>query len=178
MGEADSGWTLRTLKEHLETLVAQRFDAQDKAVSSALSAQKELTSAAFASSEKAITKAEEAQKAYNQTHNDLSRKMDEQYKEMMPRSESLARHASNELRHQELKDDFSKVQGQVKDDFSKLRIELMKEISDLRESRSKGEGKGTGAKNTVVYVVLAVGLLVSLITIGSAVVAIAFAIRQ
>lgn len=51
-------------------------------------------------------------------------------------------------------------------------------ISALQKSSYEGAGKGAGAKNTVTYVVIGVGLLVSLITIGSVVVAIAFAIRR
>lgn len=51
-------------------------------------------------------------------------------------------------------------------------------IAQLEKSSYEGAGKGTGAKNTVTYVVLAVGLVMSLITIGSVVVAIAFAIRR
>lgn len=51
-------------------------------------------------------------------------------------------------------------------------------ISALQKSSYEGAGKGTGTKNTVTYVVLAVGLVMSLITIGSVVVAIAFAIRR
>lgn len=63
------------------------FTAGDKAVSAALAAAKEQTRDAFNSSEKAIVKAEEAQKSYNASHNDLARKMDEQNKATMPRME-------------------------------------------------------------------------------------------
>lgn len=57
-------------------------------------------------------------------------------------------------------------------------LEYNNRISALEKSSYEGAGKGTGAKNTVTYVVLAVGLVMSLITIGSVVVAIAFAIRR
>ena len=57
-------------------------------------------------------------------------------------------------------------------------VEVNRRLAALEKSSYEGAGKGTGAKNTVVYVVLAVGLLVSLITIGSVVIAIAFAIRR
>ena len=57
-------------------------------------------------------------------------------------------------------------------------LEFNNRISALEKSSYEGAGKGTGAKNIVTYVVIAVGLFVSLITIGSAVIAIAFAIRQ
>lgn len=177
-GEKEQNGNSVTLKEYLEGLIVQRSDAAEKAVQAALAAQKELTNAAFASSEKAITKAEEAQKSYNQTHNDLSRKMDEQYKEMMPRSESLARHGANETRYQELKDDFSKLRVEVKDGLSQLRIELMREIGGLRESRSEGTGEKGGRMSQQQLMMMIVSLVVALIVIGSAVVGIAFAIRK
>lgn len=84
-------------REHLERIINERhqlytalFDASQTAVTAALAAQKELTQAAFQSSEKAIVKAENAQSSYNTTHNDLSRKMDAQYEHMMPRHEAHA----------------------------------------------------------------------------------------
>lgn len=51
-------------------------------------------------------------------------------------------------------------------------------ISALQKSSYEGAGKGAGAKNTVTYAVIAVGLLVSFITIISTVIAVAFAIRN
>jgi len=55
---------------------------------------------------------------------------------------------------------------------------LTERISALEKSSYEGAGKGAGAKNTVTYAIIGVGLLVSLITIGSVVIAIAFAIRR
>lgn len=74
-----------------DRLYTERDAAQKAAVAAALMAQKEQTAAAFLSSEKAIVKAEEAQKAYNVAHNDLAHKMDDQAKMTMPRSETEAR---------------------------------------------------------------------------------------
>ena len=56
-------------------------------------------------------------------------------------------------------------------------LEVNRRLAALEKSSYEGAGKGTGTKSTVTYVVVGVGLLVSLITIGSVVVAIAFAIR-
>jgi len=64
----------------LDRLYTERDDARGRAVD-----------ASFAASEKAIVKAEDAQKAYNLSHNDLARKMDEQNKATMPRTETEAR---------------------------------------------------------------------------------------
>lgn len=55
---------------------------------------------------------------------------------------------------------------------------LSDRITQLEKSSYEGAGKGTGAKNTVTYLLIAVGMLVSLITIGSVIIAIAFAIRR
>ena len=74
-----------------DKLYTERALAGGKAVEAALKAAETLTNAAFAASEKAIVKAEEAQKSYNAAHNDLSRKMDEQNKATMPRTETEAR---------------------------------------------------------------------------------------
>lgn len=163
--------TLRELivrLDGLEKLSEVRFKAQETAVQSALIAQKELTTAAFASSEKAIVKAEEAQKSYNATHNDLSRKMDDQYKEMMPRPEADSKLSSFDARLVELKE------SQVA-----LRIELMKEIAGLRESRSEGKGDKVGRMSQQQLVMMIVSLIVSFLVIGGAVVSItAYMIRK
>jgi len=87
------------------------FTASRDAVASALAAQKELTNGAFASSEKAIVKAEEAQKSYNQSHNDLAHKMDEQNKATMPRTETEARFSAIEEKISDLREGRSVVLG-------------------------------------------------------------------
>jgi len=77
--------------------------------------------AAFASSKEAIIKQEEGQKQYNATHNDLTRKMDDQYKQMMPRTEAQAQ--------------FQRTDEKFKD--------IKKEIRGLSESRSQNKGRDT-----------------------------------
>lgn len=57
-------------------------------------------------------------------------------------------------------------------------VEVNRRLAALEKSSYEGAGKGTGAKNIVTYAIVAVGLLVSLITIGSVVVGIAFAIKR
>lgn len=71
-----------------EKAVDKAFNTAEKAVTQALVAQKELSQTVQVSSDKAITKAEEAQKTYNVGHNDLSKKMEDQYKMMLPRVEA------------------------------------------------------------------------------------------
>lgn len=112
---SESGWTVDTLKEYLEQRIAtlekadfalreinderdrlykERDESRRTAVDAALTAVKEQTKASFEASEKAIVKAEEAQKSYNASHNDLARKMDEQNKATMPRTETESRFSS------------------------------------------------------------------------------------
>lgn len=88
--------------------VAAAFDAAKEAVASALTSQKE-----------AVVKAEEAQKAYNSAHNDLARKMDDQYNYMLPRQEADSR--------------FSSMADKIDD--------LKAQIGNLRESRSVQHGE-------------------------------------
>ena len=54
----------------------------------ALAAQKELTASAFAASEKAIVKAENAQQEYNIRSNEFRGQLDDQAKMLMPRRET------------------------------------------------------------------------------------------
>ncbi len=123
--ETCNGHAIEVLGERIEAL-SKLMDERDKrygqsfreskdAVSAALQAAKEQTQASFAASEKAISKAEASQLQYNVGHNDLTRKMDMQYKEMLPRPE-----ADNRFKAIEEK------------------------LADLRESRSQSGGRGEG----------------------------------
>jgi hypothetical protein len=138
-------WTILTLKEHFTVLLKERddrymalFKESKEAVAAALAAQKELTNAAFASSEKAIVKAEESQTVYNTGHNDLTRKMEGQYKEMIPRAE-----------HEEV----------IK--------ALENKISQVQTTQSKTEGKGLGAASVIAYIFGAAGFLAALVLLIS-----------
>ena len=66
------------------------------------------------------------------------------------------------------------IATQSADNFNQMNNRL----AQLERTSYEGAGKGAGAKNTVTYAIIGVGLLVSLITIGSVVIAIAFAIRR
>lgn len=126
-----SGWTIDTLKALLDerdTVYTERDNARRIAVEAALTAVKEQTKASFEASEKAIVKAEEAQKAYNVAHNDLSRKLDEQNKATMPRSETETRFHG-----------------------------LEEKISDLREIVTLSTGRGAGYEKMWGWIVAAMG---------------------
>lgn len=111
----------RELREALEQRLDERdrryedrFVAQERSFHASLAAQDKATSSAFTASEKAIAKAETSQIEYNRNHNDLSRKMEAQYKEMVPRI-------------------------QVDEKFKVLD----EKIADLREGRSSIQGRGS-----------------------------------
>ncbi len=145
---------LRDLMLERDRRYEDRFKAQEIAVTAALSAQKEMTGSAFASSEKAIVKAEEAQRAYNLSHNDLVRKMDEQYKHMMPRSECEKAIDGQIIRLNDLKESIHQV-----------RLEIMKEIVSLRESRSSIEGHTSGLSAGWGYLVGAAAIIAVVVSI-------------
>lgn len=62
-----------------------KFRSLDNATEKALAAVKEQTAAAFAANKEAVLKTEEAQTAYNASHNDLARKMEQQAKQFVDR---------------------------------------------------------------------------------------------
>lgn len=124
-----SEWTLGTLKELMEA----RIGAVERA-----------TEAAFVASEKAITKAETAQTAYNARSNEFRAALDDQNKTFMPRIEADGRF---------------KVLQDLLDAQGKLIVELQK-------SESRGEG-GTSAQSTAksnaqwgIYITVIIGLAV------------------
>ena len=126
--------TLEILIDERDKQYDARFRAAESAVTAALTAAEKQNFAASQASEKAITKAEAAQTAYNVVHNDLTRKMDSQYLVMIPRPEH-----ESDVRNLSLKIDESKKDNQIRYD------ELRKEIAALRESRSEGIGNSARA---------------------------------
>jgi len=74
--------SLRELADERDKRYAAESTADKIAVDKALTAVKDATNAAFAASDKAITKAEAAQKVYDIGHNDLIRKGEEQIRNL------------------------------------------------------------------------------------------------
>lgn len=117
---------LERFYEERDRRYEDRFKAQETAVAAALSASEKLTAAAFAASKEAISKAEAAQTSYNASHNDLTRKMDGQYKEMMPRPEAQAVFHSQEEKIDDIK----------------------KEVVSLKEYRSESGGRAIQSRDS------------------------------
>jgi hypothetical protein len=127
-------WAISTLKEHVD----ERFSASKEAVAQALVSQKELYQTVQSAADKAITKAEDAQKQYNLSHNDLLKKMED----MLPRKEADAREKNYEER----------LEAQ------------RKEIVQLNSRLDVIAGKGSGTQQIIVWVFLAIAILGFIIT--------------
>ncbi|MDO8610106.1 MAG: hypothetical protein Q7R95_06130 [bacterium] len=140
----DSKFTnVETVLEERDNRYNDRFKAQEVAVINALAAQKELTNNAFMSSEKAIVKAENAQTAYNQFHNDLTRKMEAKDREYI------------DIRRFE---DFKK-------DYENYKIAQATEVTSLRISRGENVGKSTGLNTGWVILGQAISIIGAIIAI-------------
>lgn len=156
MGLDEREPTLRELtalfKAYKETMAErdrryeERFKAQEAAVAAALGAADKLTTSAFAASKEAIIKAEASQATYNATHNDLTRKMDAQYKEMLPRPEADSKFRGIEEKIEEIK----------------------KDTAGLRESRSQvvGHREGHTENRTQAHWIIGVSITLGLGLLG------------
>ncbi len=122
----------------------------------ALQALEKQMAASFLASEKAVLKAEASQTQYNVGHNDLTRKMDAQYKDMLPRTEGDARFKAMEEKLSEHRKEIDRVR-----DESRLLVDNARaEIASLRESRSEGTGRRDQTAwivNTVIALLSALG---------------------
>lgn len=119
-------------------LYKERDESRRTAVDAALTAVKEQTKASFEASEKAIVKAEEAQKSYTASHSDLAWKMDEQSKATMPRSETETRFRG-----------------------------LEEKINELRSGEARGIGRSAGSPAMWSAVSLGAALLMTLLSIAA-----------
>lgn len=135
--------TLRLLIDERDRLYTAQFKASEVAVAAALLAQKESVSNAFLASEKAIVKAEDAQKDYNIRSNEFRGQLDDQAKTLMPRLETLSLFKSVDDKINNLQKNFEDKLEAQRLSNEKLFDAGAKEIAGLRESRSEGAGKGS-----------------------------------
>jgi hypothetical protein len=121
--------TLKELMNERDRLYISKFEESKVAVSAALAAQEKSTANAFLASEKAVLKAEDAQKDYNQRSNEFRGQLDDQAKTLMPRLEAVTMFKAFEEKLETVKI------GQSKD------IDILRnEIASLREFRSQTTG--------------------------------------
>lgn len=82
---------LHRLLDERDRLYKERDESRRSAVDAAITAAKEQTRQSFEASEKAIVKAEDAQREYNVRSNEFRGQLDDQAKTLMPRAESMSR---------------------------------------------------------------------------------------
>jgi hypothetical protein len=184
--------SLRQLVDERDRLYGSQFAGSRTAVDAALTAQKEQVAAAFLASEKAIVKAEDAQREYNVRSNEFRGQLDDQAKTLMPRPESAAlfraadeklafiqQSFESKLEQQRLaldknNDTFLKALGDLRlsitgflplDTYEARHSELQHQVNDLRESRSQVEGRGTGTQQLWAGLVAGTGILIAVVAI-------------
>ena len=155
-GDAQSGWTVDTLRAHLEQriddlnaklderyatqtrAVERALEAQQTAMKTALTAAETAVSKALESAEKAVSKAESAAERRFELLNEFRGQLADQATGMMPRAESMSRHEA-----------------------------AAEKIADLAAKIDKAEGRGTGFSTSWGIVVAVFGLVVSALVIWS-----------
>jgi len=143
---AVSGWTVDTLKDHVETVLAeldrryqQRYEAQQEGVAAALAAQEKAVNAALIAADRAVIKAELAAEKRFESVNEFRATLSDQAANLMPRLEA-------ESRIQTVADKLAEVTNRL----------------------NRSEGKGTGLASAWAVAVAVAGM-----TIGVAGVALA-----
>jgi hypothetical protein len=144
----ERGLALQRHVDDLDRLYMEKFKASETAVGAAITASDKQTAASFASSEKAITKAEEAQREYNVRSNEFRGQLDDQAKRLMPREEAQINFKAQDQKLESVKEFFNK------------------EISSLRESRSEIGGRekaaASGQQSTHWLIGVVIGLVLGL----------------
>ena len=167
---------LRRISDERDRLYTNQFEEAKNSVSTALIAQKESVAAAFLASEKAIVKAEDAQKEYNQRSNEFRGQLDDQAKTLMPRVETMGlfkafddkiaiMQRSNDDRVSALLLNFDTKLENLRVSNERIYEGIMKEIGGLRESRSMLEGKANQSSVTIATVVAVLGVLMAAIAV-------------
>jgi nitrogen regulatory protein PII-like uncharacterized protein len=119
-----------------DRLYLEKFRASEIAVAAAITASDKQTTASFASSEKAIMKAEEAQREYNVRSNEFRGQLDDQVKTLMPRTESQTLFKSYEDKLEDIKKDIVILRDQATSAVGIFvtRDAYQREHTSLRES--------------------------------------------
>jgi molecular chaperone GrpE (heat shock protein) len=154
--EIESGVISASLSKdvaRLEKLMEIRFEAEGKAVYMALEAQRELNGVISKASDKAIDKAETAQRDYNQRSNEFRGQLDDQAKTLMPRTESAAMFKAFE----------EKLQAHQSANEKTIDA-ILQSIASLREARSGSEGRTKGIDSGLGWVIGGIGILAAVLS--------------
>ena len=126
-----SEWTIETLKEYIDTLIA----AQDKAVGVGLNAQRTAIDAALTSQKEAVIKAEAAAEKRFESVNEFRAQLATQQSTFVTRAEYDA-----ELRA-------------VKSGLDTYIKSVITKIDDLQDRLNRSEGRNSGIKDVWGYVI-------------------------
>lgn len=136
----------------------ERFKAQENIVMLALNSLEKSNTASAIASEKAVEKALKSQDAYNVAHNDLSHRMEAQYKEMISRTE-FALAIKNILD----KIEESKLITQTRYESNRLEISGLREHKMTATGRDEADVKNTS--RTQWAITIAVGVMMGIMTL-------------
>jgi len=145
-----------------ERFYSERFAAIKEMIQAEITAQKEAVTAAFASTQTAITKAEQAQKEYNALHNDLVRKMDDQAHELIQRVEAMNLFKVGNDRMDEQRTFLETKVDTQRIAFEKTIDKINGDISALRDVVSASSGQISGNQRAINLVIAVGGILIGI----------------
>lgn len=122
--------TLRSIMDERDRLYTERGHAARIALEASIHAIKEQTALSFAASEKAIQKAEEAQREYNIRSNEFRGQLEDQAQMLMPRAECAALFKAMDEKLMTLT-----TANSTRNEM------LLKDINGLREAKSNLDGR-------------------------------------
>lgn len=161
----EDGWTVRTLKAFYDSAIAALhtlLDERDKRYAEKFNAAKSAVDAAFASSEKAIEKSDEALKEYKAGANEIRAALDDWQK-------NVARDMITKTESKALEDKvFAVMDGQRKE-FMGLHTTLAEKVEGMVKLLSAFEGRIEGKETTrsklTVTTIAIIGLVLTSISL-------------
>jgi ElaB/YqjD/DUF883 family membrane-anchored ribosome-binding protein len=116
------------------------MDERDKRYTELRKDDQDAVKAALAAVDKATVEFKESQRDYNQAHNGLLQKMDEQHKETMPRLEANGKFDALSTKDEELRRDMLAQREELRREAQRQTEEMKREIQNLRDSQQQGVG--------------------------------------
>jgi len=156
---------LERIIEERDRLYDTRFRAGEIAVNAALAAQEKAVTAAFSASEKAIIKAEDAQREYNVRSNEFRGQLADQAQLLMSRTEALTMFNASSDKIEAMRLFFESRLETQRLAFEKINDNLTKELGNLREYRSESVGSKSTQRETMSYIIGAIGIAIAVVAI-------------
>lgn len=138
---------IKELVDERDRLYQQKFASGEVALSAALVAQEKSVASAFAASDKAITKAEDAQREYNARSNEFRGQLDDQAKSFMVRTEVTA------------------LLRQFDEKLETSKQELGRRIDELRTASLERAGAEKASLHVWGYFIGAMGLVFTIVSV-------------